>query len=205
MQLKKFKNQSLVDDFKKNTSTLDSKRVLGIDKVYKKYILVDIGAAFRGYESVSEIHNLISFLPLLAKKYSDYLFLIKPHPGSNHKIYLTEKINMGNVIVYDNALSILHFLNVSDICITKFSTIGVEAILFDKMVISILPDTQKGFKAYEDAAIYVKEKEEIYGIFDKLDVSILEMASKQSKYKQKLINEKNSFSIEYIIQKIQGL
>ena len=112
---------------------------------------------------------------------------------------------MDNIIVYDKVLSILHFLNVSDVLITKYSAIGVEAILFDKLVISILPDTQKGFKAYDDAAIYVKEKEEIYEIFDNLEVSILERATKQSKYKQKLINEKNSSTIECIIQKIQGL
>jgi CDP-glycerol glycerophosphotransferase (TagB/SpsB family) len=205
LQLKKFKNQLFIDDFKKCTSILDSKKALDIDKDYKKYILVDVSVAERGYQSVSEIHDLILFLPLLAKRYSDYLFLIKPHPGSNNKTYLTKKINMDNIIVYDKVLSILHFLNVSDVLITKYSAIGVEAILFDKLVISILPDTQKGFKAYDDAAIYVKEKEEIYEIFDNLEVSILERATKQSKYKQKLINEKNSSTIECIIQKIQGL
>ena len=199
LQLEYFKNLLVIDEFKKENTTNDSKKHLGISKDFGQYILIDIGVVARGYQSRSEIYTLINNIPFLAKKYSNFLFLIKPHPGFQDKTYLHAKLNNENIIIFKQSLSILHFLNVSDIVITKFSTIGREAILFDKLVVSLLLDSEDRWKAYGEAAIYIQDLSDLVVILDNLQENKNQYKRKQFEYKTLLTNMTNSVDINYLM------
>ena len=62
---------------------------------------------------------------------------MKPHPGENHNSYekILENVNCNNAnIIFDN---ILEIISISDIVITMFSSIIVDALSLDKYVLEI--------------------------------------------------------------------
>jgi len=207
LQLKNFKHKFSINEFKKEYNIQDSKKILNIEKNYKAYILIDISSPLRGYQSLSEIYNFIFSIPKLAEYFKDYCFLIKPHPNFNNyqylkKILLTDNENI-NIFIFDSSLSIMHFLNIADIVITKFSAIGLEAIYFDKLVISTLPQKQYGFKAYENAAIYIDNNKGIYDCLKNLNQYKIEMQKNIEQYKSLLLDDSCSVSIKYFISHLQ--
>ena len=67
----------------------------------------------------------------------NFHIFLKPHPGENHNSYekILENVNCNNAnIIFDN---ILEIISISDIVITMFSSIIVDALSLDKYVLEI--------------------------------------------------------------------
>ena len=203
LQLHNFKNNGTISKFKDLYTVSDSFHALNINDNYDNYILIDISVAYRGYQSNINIFELINFIPILANQYKNYLFLIKPHPGFKSVDYLHDKLNATNIIIFDKSISILHLLNISHVVITKYSAIGVEGILFDKLIISILKKGHNKFKAYDEAAIYLNKKEDIHSILDNIQWFESDMGERISNYKEKIISQNNSLTVIDILKKLK--
>lgn len=176
---------------------------LNIYDKYEKYILVDISNPIRGYIHYMEVFNLIKFLSKIALKHPAKAFILKPHPGFKKIKYLKEKLSgIPNILIFDPELPILHFLNIADVVITKYSFIGIEAIILEKLVVSILQDNENRWRYYDEAALYIHNLNELYYILDNIDLSINAKINKIRDLKYKLIAPKNCDAINDFIMKI---
>ena len=121
-------------DFKREYCPSRSRRHLGIPETYSFYILLDANAVMRGYISQQEqIDNLDALLGF-AKDHPEVAVLIKPHPNHRHGFldYLIDSYRLENVFTIAKDSLPYHAINAADVVITKFSTIGLEAMLFER-------------------------------------------------------------------------
>lgn len=152
---------SLLDNigvFIKSTTQETSMNLLGIPSHFSKYFLYDSGSILRGHLSTMEQVSTLDALLKFAQVHPDVALLIKPH--SSHKAGILE--HMLNLFKFCKNIFLLskdsefayHALNVADLLITKYSTLGFEAMIFKKPVISIILDKEDRFKVYGTAADY---------------------------------------------------
>ena len=97
--------------------------------------------------------------------------LVKPHPG-HHEGIVEEMIKHGNdlknVFLINKKMLPYHALNAADLLITKFSTLGIEAMIFEKPVISVILDLEERWQIYQDAATYVFDAKKMYEFLEKI-------------------------------------
>lgn len=139
--------------FRKEYSPSQSKTFLNIPQVYKYYILFDSNADLRGYITIQEQSIVTMALLNFVREHPSLALMIKPHPVHNRG-WLEDLVNcfsLPNVYLINKNMLPYHGLNAADLVITKFSTIAVEAMLFEKPVISILLDGEERFRIYGDA------------------------------------------------------
>jgi len=158
-------------EFKNKNSRDQSFMILGIPANFSKYILYDPNCILRGYLSVREQVSTLVYLLNFARKHPSVALLIKPHPA-HHKGILDDMISQNtdlkNVFLLHKNIFIYDVLNVADVVITKFSTLGIEAMIFEKPVISILLDREEKWKAYGAAADYLYTLEEMSNLLEKI-------------------------------------
>ena len=153
--------------FKNKFSQADSLEKLQIRKKFKKYICFDYGVVLRGYYTFSEAITLLTFLSKLCIS-EDYCLIIKPHPSANiDKINTFLKSFSSNVFIVNRDSLPYHSINACDLLITKYSMIGVDAMIFKKPVISVILDKELGFKAFKNAAEYVFSIKDLDILFKK--------------------------------------
>lgn len=107
----------------------------------------------------------------LAKKRSDLNIIIKLHPTSqDENVYRnTYNILLDNVYVVKNS-PIHDLINVSDVILTQYSTVGQDAMLLNKqLIIMNIGDENYPIKYYENNCAYVViEDEELEPIIDEV-------------------------------------
>ncbi len=152
-------SQNTISHFKKKITRNDSLNILKVPKLYKIYIGFDANAVLRGYMTSSEFIYSVNFLFEFVKANPLAALIIKPHPSAKTDILTSiyKDYNLPNVFLLDKKMLSYHFLNAIDFLITKFSTLGFEAMEFSKPVISVILDREDNFKIYEDAADYFFE------------------------------------------------
>ncbi len=158
-------------DFKKKYSTTKSRSYLRIPITFSIYILFDPNVILRGFMSQQEQTATLMTLLEFAGRHSSVALLVKPHPS--HKADILEDLinsheDFKNVFIIDNKMLPYHALNAADILITKFSTLGIEAMLFDRPVICCILDRERHFKIYEGAADYVDSTEKLESLLLRL-------------------------------------
>ena len=144
--------------FKKEVSKVDSIEYLGIKEQKNLIIAYDASAVVPGYLLPSEQAVLTDALLNLCERNRNLMMLIKKHPSQDMIGSLDQQIKnckSSNVILLPTNESPYHFLNAADMLITKFSTIGLEAMYLDKPVLSCILDKEEGFKLFENVADYV--------------------------------------------------
>ncbi len=206
LQLINFKNKTHLSNSKDCHYTVnDSIKFLEIPQNnYKGYILVDVSVSMRGYLSNVKIDFLINKINALSKKFIKYLFLIKPHPRFKFVNHLDDKFkNSPNVIVFDKGLSIFHLLNVADVFITRSSTAGLDAIMLEKLVISVLSDNEKKFAIFGDAAIYIDNYNDIEEILMNFKYYKKNIKPKVRLFQNEMLNTDNSIGMDVAISKIK--
>jgi hypothetical protein len=205
LQLINFKNQGYLSDFKRRYTSSESMRFLKISQdQYESYILVDVGVSMRGYLSNANIDHLINKINALSQKFTKYLFLIKPHPGFKDTDYLNGQFkNSPNITVFDKNLSITHLINIADVLITKYSAAGIEAIMLGKLVISVLSGSEKKFAAFENAAIYINNYNDLDDILTNLKFYKEKIEPGIFQFKNGILNIDNSIGMDVVISRIK--
>jgi len=147
-----------LSDFKKKYNRTQSRLHLGIPTTFSMYILFDPNVILRGFMSQQEQAATLKTLLGFAGRHSSLALLVKPHPSRKAGI-LEDMINsredLKNVFLINNKMLPYHALNAADMLITKFSTLGIEAMLFNRPVICCILDGERRFKIYEEGADYV--------------------------------------------------
>ena len=125
-----FKN---LDTFSKE----DSMRILGIKNNHDIYILLDLQSPSAGYNSVEEIIHLLKTLVEFVDDKKNIALIIKPYPSANFS-WLSNLIRhrSENIYLLDKKQLPDHALNVADVIFCKFSTMGVESMIYDTQVVS---------------------------------------------------------------------
>ncbi len=142
-----------LSNFRKDYSQSQSRTYLNIPSNYKNYILFDPNATLRGYLTVQEQCLVTNSLLIFVKEHQSVALMVKPHPSHRSGILesLIEYFSLPNVFLIDKSMLPYHAINSADLLITKFSAIAMEAMLFEKPVISILLDGEKRFGIYGEA------------------------------------------------------
>jgi hypothetical protein len=143
-------------------SKTESKKELGINKDYEIYLLFDFAAVIAGLYSVEESNHLTKTLIEFTKNNPDIALIIKPHPSANiDSLNFFDKNKLENIYIVDKQALPDHALNIADIMFCKFSTMGIEAMIYDVQVVSVLLDNENIFKVFGDAAEYIYSKKDL--------------------------------------------
>jgi len=139
-----------------------SKKELGIKKNYDIYLLLDFSGVLAGYNSPEEVFYISNTVINFFKDRTDVAVIIKPHPSADLS-NLNELLFNANDNIYRLNKNILpdHALNVSDLIICKNTYMGVEAMIYDVQVASVLLDKESIFKLFGKAAEYIYKKNDL--------------------------------------------
>ncbi len=101
----------------------------------------------------------------LKENFSDLQLIWKPHPREDEQKIanlINDKYNLTSAIVQKN-LPLFDVLNVCDVAITVHSTTGLEAMFFDKPVITFIPPNEEENTLFKNsgAVLKVETKEEL--------------------------------------------
>lgn len=159
-----------LDDFKKKYNAERSRIELKIPHCFTMHVFLDTGYIVGGFLSTQEQVTITSLLLKFASEQLSVALIIKPHPG--HKVGILESLidmhALKNVFLVDKNTLPYHALNAADMLITKFSTLGIEAMLFGCPVICCVLDSEKRLNIYEGAADYLYEVDNLEDLLLKL-------------------------------------
>jgi len=159
-----------ITDVKKN-SKAESRAYFKIPTIFSMYILYDPNMILRGFMATKEQIVTLNSMLRFADRHPSVALLVKPHPG-HHTGILEDMINcrndLKNVFLFDKGMLPYHALNAADVLITKFSTLGIEAMMFGCPVICCVLDGEQRFNIYEDATDYVDNLEKIEALLHRL-------------------------------------
>ena len=175
-------------DFAKNILKSESKKQIGIEKEYDIHILFEFSGLLPGYISNEEILITLDTVVNHVKNHPNIALIIKPHPSAD--ISPLSSIDLkGNKNIYILNKKILpnHALNISEIIISKFSYMGIEAMIYGAQVLSVHLDREKMFKIYGDSAEYVYSKNELQNFLDEKLHSKNSFTEWKKQYKEKRI------------------
>lgn len=143
-----FGKSSNIQEFQKVTSVEKSKRYLKISNLIEYNIFYISSGILRGYISCKEHVDLACSLINFVLSHKKVSLIIKPHPSEDESFWIDiikSYDNPNNVYLFDRKINPYHCINISDIVITKFSTLALEAMEFEKPVISVVLDGEKKF------------------------------------------------------------
>jgi hypothetical protein len=185
-------------DFKKKYRLEQSRSYLNILSTYSIYILYDSNCILRGYLATSEQIQLTSCLLDFAKRHPSVALIIKPHPGHHrgHLEFQISSYSLQNVYLTNKNMLPYHAINAADFVITKFSTIGIEAMLFERPVISVMLDGEMRWKSYGNAAEYITSVQEL----NKLLTRISEDTEFRGEWKVNQIKKQKEFLKDYFLE-----
>ena len=144
---------SRAEVFFQKFSTDDSLEILNLSKGFDFVLFFVSSNIVPGFIGEKEQAVIGSALFDLVSTHKNISILIKPHPSEDESFWfdILEKYNYPqNVFLFDKRTDPYHCLNVSDIIITKFSTLAIEAMFFDKPVISIALGNNKFQDVFDD-------------------------------------------------------
>lgn len=180
-----------IKQFQINTSRSDSLRILKIPDFFELYILFDYSNALRGYISTSEVYILFNKVLDFTSRNNKIALLIKPHPNANIAELKSYKLP-DNVFLLDKNALPYHGLNVCDIFITKYSTVGFESMLFNKPVLSVILDGETAWRVFGNAVDYINNVDELDILLDKF----LSSNEYFFRWKEGILNRQNRFISE---------
>lgn len=143
---------------------------LGIRDTEKRFMFYDPGSILRGYYSPVEYTLLTCSVLDYAKLHDGVTVIIKPHPSgtSDYLEGIVKRYGLSNVVLLDRRCSPDDAMLASDLLITKMSTLAIEAMLLNKVVIAVILDGEKKFKLFGDAAEYVDTPDELHTLLNRV-------------------------------------
>lgn len=188
-----------LDVFRKKYSAEQSRIVLKIPHTFTMHIFLDTGYIIRGFLSIQEQVTITNFLLNFSSDHPSVALIIKPHPG--HKVGILESLidthALKNVFLVDKNTLPYHALNTADMLITKFSTLGIEAMLFGCPVICCVLDGEQRFNIYENASDYIDRIESLEDLLLKLVTD----NDFRKKWHEKHVRLQKAFLAEYFYER----
>jgi len=181
-----------IDLFDKDTAL----RALGIPNNYSYYIMADYPIQRNGEQSLEETHNRLELLTTFVSARDDIALLIKPHPAVDAKI-VSKIANKENVFLINKSVNSLEYaLTVSDVLVCKFTTIGLESMIYDTQVISCIFDGESDFEIFGNSAEYIYSIKKLNSLFEKIFSNKDAFDNWKDSYKER----RNLFVKEYYMQ-----
>ncbi len=170
---------------------------LNIDTRYKYYILLDFPNYLFGYQSISEVVTTFHFFLEKFKENNEICLLIKPHPSADMRLFkiLKNNYSCANIYFLKKTDNVDYALSVADIVVTKYSTLGIEAVKYKTIVISTQFDKSEYFKLYGDFASYVYNVKELEELLD----NILESSYTLKIYTDNFVKKTEKYIKDYYI------
>lgn len=137
---------SKAEMFFQNFTVEDSKEILNLRENFDYNLFFVSSSIMPGYIGEREQSVVASALFDFVRVHKNISILIKPHPSEDENSWfnILEKYNFPqNIFLFDKKTNPYHCINVSDIIITKYSTLAIESMYFNKPVISIVLGNDK--------------------------------------------------------------
>lgn len=138
-----------LNSFRQKYSKQDSQDLLGLPSHNELCVFYAPAYPIRGDITWRECFAVAKALIDFFDESSHGLLIIKPHPSDSSDVLNVLKkqyISSGSVFWYDKDVLPYHHINAADVVITKFSTIGLEAMLLGTPLISIALDGERRFQ-----------------------------------------------------------
>jgi len=163
----------------------------------KYIILIDYSNFLFGYQSISEISKVLITILNKFETNEDVCLLIKPHPSARMTLFysLQKKYKSDKVIFLNKKDNIDELLFISDILISKYSTVGIEAIKYSTLVISPQLCKSDYFRLYGEFAFYKHSIKELNDFLEELIYS----KDNFEKYKKCFIQKSQEFINDFYI------
>ena len=175
------------------------KNKLDIRSSYDHYIFFDFPYLLMGNKPIEESFIVINILKEFLTKNPNIAVLIKPHPSSDENLLHLSGINTNsNCYVYSKDNSPEDILSLSDLTITKYSTIGIESMLHDNIVLSYNFMNVQEFKVYGEAAHYCYSATELQYLLNDIFKSDLSFLN----YKEESIQNNDAFLEDFYPKEI---
>ena len=190
-------------DWVKTYSADISRSYLNIPSSYNIHIFYDPNYILRGYLTAQEQVLVTNTLLSFAKEHPSAALIIKPHPahGPGMLEQMIEHYSLPNVFLVNKGMLPYHALNAADLVITKFSTIGIEAMLFGRPVISVILDNEERWEfVFQDAAEYVRTVGAMRELLEKL----VDDREFRSQWTEIRLKRQEHFLGQYFIQRSQS-
>lgn len=178
-----------------------------LSKKYDYYILFDFSTQLFGYQSLEEILSCFNMLKRIFKDKENLLLMVKPHPSADISTLnlVNKNTTINNCIFLRRDDDVNYALRLSDVLITKCSTIGIEAMKYDTLVISYQLDGSDVFKLYGNNGNYVYSLDELK---DTLEAIINNMDYKNTLLKTQKIFYEDTYSkgidIDLVVNKLKN-
>jgi len=172
---------------------------LNIPSDYTFYLFYDPNAVLRGYLTTMEQTLVTNTLLNFARNCPDAALIIKPHPAHQPGMLerLIEHYPLPNVFLINKDMLPYHALMAADVVVTKFSTVGIEAMIFGRPVVSVMLDNEDRWQfVYGDAAEYVKTVNALAELLEKL----VDDAEFRPKWTEAQRERQEYFLAQYFIQ-----
>lgn len=157
-------------EFRARHAPSESRRLLGIPENPGLKVLYDHNIALRGFLSERERASALSGLLQFADSAPEASLLIKPHPSDTSQFAWDggRRAVSKNVFLIEKTSAPYHALNATDLLITKYSTIGIEAMLFERPVICCALDGERRIDIYKGASEFLCSVEELKNLLSRL-------------------------------------
>jgi len=132
--------------------------------------LIDYPSSLFGYQSISEVSQVLLSVLNKFKSSKSVCLLIKPHPSASMTLFysLQRKFKSDYIKFLNKEDSIDELLFISDILISKYSTVGIEAIKYNTLVVSPQLCKSDYFRLYGEYAFYKNNIEDLNRFLDEL-------------------------------------
>lgn len=128
-------------------------------KSFKKTILVTTRTIHKEYMMEEDYYYQVNSIIELAKKYKEYLFIIKPHPREKLKIYKKAFLSSEKNLIISN-LNTYKLCKYSDLVISFWSSVIQDCTIMNKLVIEFHRHSEKNSK------LLIKEDQRFKSFFE---------------------------------------
>lgn len=157
-------------NFKNDNTPEASRRLLNLPVNGRFYIGIDPGGFLRGYMSYREQIEILTAGLKAASEQPGIVVVIKPHPSYpiDHLLPLVQRFKEEGIFILSKNCSAEYFLRSIDILVTKYSTLILEAAVFERPVVSAILDREERFKVFGDLPEVVKSGAELTNLLVRL-------------------------------------
>jgi hypothetical protein len=157
----------------------DSRRAVRMPLDADFYVGVDAGASLRGYQSRQEQAAQLLAALEAARAAPRMVVAIKPHPAHpiDHVMPIVEEYGGPNVVVLPNSAPVEHFLNAVDLVVSKYSTLLLEAVLWNRVAVAAILDGDERFKVFGDLTAVVTSPADLQALLTRLGTDAEERRS----------------------------
>jgi len=162
-----------IREFATDHTQQDSVQQIGLGDEYDYTIFFAPQWVIPGRLTQQELSRVTTALVEFATEHESCRLLVKPHPNGHTSILETifNHHARSDVELVDGAQEVLHCVNCADIVVTKFSTVGLEAIVCGKPLITVAIDEggETFLTPYEEVAETFHDLDSIAAFLERLD------------------------------------